>query len=267
MSNAAMPRAVTGRVPVVGGPIVVDTFAGTITRVIEPGKPDGPIDACYYESGKPRFASAISHGFDSNQWRWPDEHEALRPRSALELVSEAIGRGERAPVKGAAVIFGRNIATNIHHVQIEPTRGRIRTVHSMTELDVDVFTKFPPDDPMQPDHPVRVDVRSTHAAAQNLHLEKLGHPDGWCWPDEELIRPFGPFERADIHKSYKCTRFKDGTKRVTPIYVGNDPRDTNLYGLDRTAASLCGPCTDAIRSFLADVVGNPEDPTRTPVDA
>jgi hypothetical protein len=249
--------------PVVGESVRFDGSTAQITRI----SPDGLADLIAYGTdGRPRFHSGIESGWQLGQWLTDADWEAGRPRSDLELVAEALARGDRAPEVGAWVTVAMNLAPMGPHslirsgIHIFPCRGKIREVFSMTLIDVDVFPVEPPEDPVQPDWPIQVNLRSVHASKANATQTALGFRESWAYPEEGLIVEFGgpTVQIHDIIPPYTCGACKKRVKRITPIFIGHLPLKNDPFGTQTPDKNICDNCLADAKDLLG--IEPPPDP-------
>ena len=111
---------------------------------------------------------------------------------------------------------------------------------------------------MEPDLPFlhKERERSAHASTLTARQKESGFEGGWEWTDGDLITPFGPFSRSELHPPFVCTRCKAKIVRFTPVYVGADIHKAQTYDSDQyAAAKLCGPCKEQLETWLGEVPG------------
>jgi hypothetical protein len=229
----------------VGSTVVHDGADATITRVHRPGDEHSPVDLMFYEADdKPRFKAGVERGWQAGQFLTRQDYDRVRVKTPLEVVAEQVALGNlHAPIAGNWVVYGRDVSKDVHVVQIQATRARIRTVLSMDQLDLDVFPPETPDDPFAEDRPIERNIRAWHASKDSPANRRHGYRGSFCFADEALIKD-ATIEREGAHR---CSRCGKGFRSVTPLYV----RDPKTYGVDQyhaPDAKACDGCLDFFRA-------------------
>ncbi len=247
----------------VGDVVILDGSEATITKVTGDTGPRinhldpatvPTFDVISYVDGRPKFSPNSKRGHGPGEILTREEFEAGRPRTDLELVEEAIVRGERAPMPGLWIVASLDLSRDPNRVHRIPTRARVHSVASMSKISAWIYAPQPPEDPTLEDLPIAAFPEQVqHVSVQPAANATLGGPGSWCYADEDLIVAVGPIDRGELTPAFVCSRCNSGCQRVTPVFLDADQDlGSNPFEIraDRSVSKLCPKCTEALRAFL-----------------
>jgi hypothetical protein len=238
----------------VGDPVVYDrTFAGTVARVHRPGVFDSTVDLTYIDSGVLRVAQQVPHGAGLGCWRTQAEIDAEKALTPRDIYEQARSRGERVPLIGMWIRYGFDMREN-GYLETRPTRARVIGIHSLTTIDLECYSQFPPSDPLADDLPIRAGTRRNivQAEAATERVAKEGYPNTWIYPDSDpdLIQPFRELSWK-VFPPFVCGRCSAPSQTGTPIYIGPVLTDPNAKGYPtKPVISWCQKCADLLASQI-----------------